>query len=77
MLGGSAGGVASSVAKNGIPLTISGTTSNPTFSADMKGVTSSMIQDQATSLLSGKVPKSTKSNQDPISAISGLLGKKK
>jgi len=77
MLGGSAGGVASSVAKNGIPLTIAGTTSNPTFSADMKGVTSSLIQDQATSLLSGKVPKSTKSGQDPVSALSGLLGKKK
>jgi AsmA protein len=76
MLNGSAGGAASSIAKNGIPLTISGTTSNPVFSADMKGVTNSLIQDQATSLLSGKIPK-TNSNQNPMSAISGLLGKKK
>lgn len=76
MLNGSAGGAASSVAKNGIPLTISGTTSNPVFSANMKSVTSNLIQDQATSLLSGKIPKS-KSSQDPVSALSGLLGKKK
>ncbi len=75
MLSGSAGGAASSVAKNGIPLTISGTTSNPTFSADMKGVTSSLIQDEATSLLSGKIPKSN-SKQDPVSSITGLLGSK-
>ncbi len=68
---------AGSIAKNGIPLTISGTTSNPVFSANRKGVTTSLVQDQATSLLSGKISKSTKSNQDPMGALTGILGKKK
>jgi AsmA protein len=78
MVSGGAGGAASSIAKNGIPLSITGTTSNPVFTADMKGVTSSLIQDQATSLLSGKIPKSsTNSNQNTVNAISGLLGGKK
>jgi AsmA protein len=77
MLNGAAGGAASSIAKNGIPLTISGTTSNPVFSANMTKVTNSLIQDQASSFLNGKIPKSSKSSQDPVNALTGILGKKK
>jgi AsmA protein len=50
----------------GIPVTITGTTSNPTFLPDMKG----MASDQLKGLMNGG-----KSN--PLGALGGLFGKKK
>jgi hypothetical protein len=38
MIGGGVGGAASGALKNGIPVTITGTSSNPVFTPDVKGL---------------------------------------
>jgi hypothetical protein len=55
--------------KGGIPFAIEGTTSNPHFIPDMKGVAGGIAQGAL-----GDVKDVTKAN--PTNAISGLLGKK-
>ena len=50
----------------GIPVNITGTTSNPTFLPDMKG----MAGDQLKGLLNG-------GKTNPLGGLSGLFGKKK
>jgi AsmA protein len=70
--GGAAGGltqVASIGGKGGIPFTIQGTTSNPSFMPDVKG----MVNNQLKGLLQGG--SGNKSN--PLSGLGGLFGKKK
>jgi AsmA protein len=52
--------------KGGIPVTIGGTTSNPTFTPDMKGIVGNQLK--------GLVP-AGKTN--PLGGLGGLLGKKK
>ncbi len=55
--------------KGGIPFTIAGTTSNPSFTPDMKGVAGGIAEG-----VLGDAKTATKGN--PANAISGLLGKK-
>ncbi len=72
--GGAIGGIAGSAMKNGIPVAIGGTTSNPTFTPNMASLATSAAQ----GLLGGKTQGATgkKSTADPLSnALGGLLGK--
>jgi len=73
--GGAAGGVTQMAGLGGqagnVPFMIEGTTSDPKFVPDVKGMAGSAIQ-QA---ISGKLPGGNQSN--PASALGGLFGKKK
>ncbi|MCU1321059.1 MAG: hypothetical protein JWM43_708 [Acidobacteriaceae bacterium] len=71
-LNGIAGGAASAAAKNGVPMTVTGTTSNPVITADMKG----LLQKNAGSILSGQLLGKGK-NQKTVDAITSLFGKRK
>jgi AsmA protein len=74
--GGAAGGIASSAMKNGIPVAIGGTTSNPTFTPDVKSLATSVGVNAAQGYLNGKTaPKSGKNPTDLGNALGGLLGK--
>jgi AsmA protein len=64
-LNSSAGRVTTSAASSTIPVSITGTTTNPVFTPDVKGIGGNLLQGQ----LNGKKKTS------PVSAISGLLGK--
>jgi AsmA protein len=73
--GGAIGGVAGSALKNGIPVAIGGTTSNPTFTPNVASLATSAAQ----GLLNGKTQpsngkKSTTTDQLG-NALGGLLGK--
>jgi AsmA protein len=74
---GSVGGIAGGALKNGIPVAIGGTTSNPTFTPDMRGVAASIGASAAQNLLKGKPTGSQNGNQsNPLgNALGGLLGK--
>jgi AsmA protein len=74
---GSIGGIASGVLKNGIPVAIGGTTSNPTFAPNLRGLASGIGAGAAQGLLNGKTSgKSNGAKGDPLSnAMGGLLGK--
>lgn len=67
--GGKAGNFTSAAATNGIPLSITGTTTNPVFTPDVKGIGGGLLQGQ----LAGQ--KKGNSTQDAVTALSGLLGK--
>ncbi|HEY1994486.1 MAG TPA: AsmA family protein [Edaphobacter sp.] len=76
--GGAAGGAAGSVIgnyagaalRNGVPVTIGGTTSNPTFTPNMGGIVSSATSGAATK----GAPKPSQTGTDPLSnALGGLL----
>jgi AsmA protein len=73
--GGAAGGMVQMAGlggqKGGVPFAIQGTTSDPKFVPDVAGIAGGVIG-QA---LSGKTGAGTSS--DPVSALTGLLGKKK
>ncbi len=76
--GGAIGGVASSALKNGIPVAIGGTTSNPTFTPNVASLATSVGASAAQGLLNGKTQPTNgkKSATDPLSnALGGLLGK--
>jgi AsmA protein len=74
--GAALGNVAGSVLKNGIPVAIGGTTSNPTFSPNVAGLAGAVGANAAQGLLSGKGQKKGTSAADPLSnALGGLLGK--
>jgi AsmA protein len=68
-LGGIGGGLtkAAGMGAGGIPISIGGTTSNPTFMPDMKG----MASDQLKGLLKGG------DKNNPINGLTGIFGKKK
>jgi AsmA protein len=74
---GSVGGIAAGVAKNGIPVAIGGTTSNPTFTPNMKGVMSGVGATAAQQLLNGKSGAKQNGNQsNPLgNALGGLLNR--
>jgi len=76
-LGGAAlGGVAGSVLKNGIPVAIGGTTSNPTFSPNVAGLAGAVGANAAKGLLGGATGQKKGNGTDPLSnALGGLLGK--
>ncbi len=73
-LNGAAGNTASAAAKNGVPMTITGTTSNPVITADMKG----LLKNNASGLLgagSQILGKGQKGNA--VDALTSLFGGKK
>ena len=71
--GGAIGGVAGSALRNGIPVAIGGTTSNPTFAPNMSG----LISGAAGNAVKGAA-KPTPNNTDPLSnALGGLLKPRK
>jgi AsmA protein len=75
-LNGVVGGAVSGAAKNGVPVAITGTMSNPIIKADMKG----LLEQNGSSILGqGKQlsGNSRAGKQNPLGALSGLLGKKK
>jgi AsmA protein len=57
----------------GIPFLIQGTTSNPAFMPDVKGI----VGNQLKSFLQGNQPGNQGNQNSPIDAITGLFGKKK
>ncbi|WP_213807602.1 AsmA family protein [Granulicella sp. dw_53] len=71
-LSGVAGGAASTAAKNGIPVTVTGTTSNPVIMADV----GKLLQKNAASILGGQLLGNGK-NQKTVDAITSLFGRKK
>ncbi len=74
--GGAAGGLTQMAGLGGqggsVPFMIEGTTSDPKFVPDVKGIAGSAVE-QA---ISGKLPGGTQGN-NPASALGGLFGKKK
>jgi AsmA protein len=70
---GSIGGLASVAMKNGIPVAIGGTTSNPTFAPNLGGLMKGAGASTAQGLLGSK---GKQTQQNPLSnALGGLLGK--
>jgi hypothetical protein len=77
--GGMVGGLtqmASMGGSKGIPFSISGTTSNPHFVPDMKGVATGVAQGILGQVMGGKGGNGSQTN-NPVDAITGLFGKKK
>ncbi len=75
-LNGGAGGAASTVAKNGVPMIITGTTSNPIITADVKG----LLQKNVGNLLGGQLLGGQKGNgqgQKAVDALTSIFGKKR
>jgi AsmA protein len=62
--------------KNGIPVAIGGTTSNPTFSPNVAGLAGAVGANAAKGLLGGATGQKKGNGTDPLSnALGGLLGK--
>lgn len=79
---GSIGGLAGMALKNGIPVVIRGTTSNPTFSPELGGLTRSFAAGAAQNFIGGRTgakgTSSGKAASDPVkSALGGLFGKRR
>ncbi len=72
---GSIGGLAGGVLKNGIPVAIGGTTSNPTFAPNLRGVAAGAGASAGQQLLNGKGNGKQNGNQsNPLgNALGGLL----
>lgn len=70
---GGIGGVAGSALKNGVPVAIGGTTSNPTFSPNMNG----LLRSGANSAIQSLTKPSTTNNNPLSNALGGLFGKHK
>jgi hypothetical protein len=76
--GGAIGGVAGAALKNGIPVAIGGTTSNPTFTPDMNALTRAGAESAAQGLLNGQNgagKKGSTTTDSLTNALGGLLGK--
>jgi hypothetical protein len=69
---GSVGGIAGSVLRNGIPVAIAGTTSNPTFTPNLSRVASSVGASAAQDLLTGR--SSGKQNGSQSNPLGNVLG---
>jgi AsmA protein len=74
---GSIGGLAGGVLKNGIPVAIGGTTSNPTFSPNLAGLASGIGASAGQGLLKGKTNgKQNGTQSNPLgNALGGLLNR--
>jgi AsmA protein len=69
---GSIGGLMGAAMKNGIPVAIGGTTSNPTFAPNLAG----LMKGAGASTAQGLLGKGKQPNQNPLgNALGGLLGK--
>jgi AsmA protein len=75
--GGAVGGLAGAVLKNGIPVAIGGTTSNPTFAPNLRGVAAGVGASAGQQLLNGKGNSKQNGNQsNPLgNALGGLLNR--
>jgi AsmA protein len=73
--GGVGGGLtkAAGMGSGGIPISVGGTTSNPSFMPDMKGMMNSQLKGQ----LKGLVPGGQGGQSNPVGGLGGLFGKKK
>jgi AsmA protein len=71
-LNGVAGNTLSAAAKNGVPMTVTGTTSNPIITADVKG----LLQKNAGSIIGSQLLGKSK-NQQTVDAITSLFGRRK
>jgi AsmA protein len=69
MINGSAGKTASQAAANGVPVTVTGTSSNPIITPDVNG----MLKNNASSILSTQ----KNNGQQLVNSLGGLFGKKK
>jgi AsmA protein len=67
---GAIGGLAGAVLKNGIPVAIGGTTSNPTFAPNLRGVASGVGASAGQGLINGK----TKQNGNQANPLGDALG---
>src|SRR3984885_3680063 len=73
---GSVGGLAGAVLKNGIPVAIGGTTSNPTFAPNLRGVAAGVGASAGQQLLNGKGSKQNGNQSNPLgNALGGLLNR--
>ena len=74
---GAAGGIAGALIKNGIPVAIGGTTSNPTFAPNLRGVAAGVGATAGQQLLNGKGNSKQKGNQsNPLgNALGGFLNR--
>jgi hypothetical protein len=70
-------GIAGAVLKNGIPVAIGGTTSNPTFAPNLRGVAAGVGASAGQQLLNGKGNSKQKGNQsNPLgNALGGFLNR--
>jgi AsmA protein len=71
---GAIGGVTSSALKNGIPVAIGGTTSNPTFTPNLAGVGASVAQGLLNGSTTAKKPANGTQANPLGNALGGLLG---
>ena len=69
-LGGGVGQLTGLASASGLPFLIQGTTSNPTFMPDVKGMVGAKLKGL------GGLPGAT-GGKSPVDALSGLFGKKK
>jgi AsmA protein len=73
---GSIGGIAGAVMKNGIPVAIGGTTSNPTFAPNLRGVAAGVGAGAAQQLLNGQGNKQKGNQSNPLgNALGGFLNR--
>jgi hypothetical protein len=74
---GAAGGIAGALLRNGIPVAIGGTTSNPTFAPNLRGVAAGVGASAGQQLLNGKGNNKQKGNQsNPLGdALGGFLNR--
>jgi hypothetical protein len=72
---GSIGGLAGGVLKNGIPVAIGGTTSNPTFAPNLRGVAAGVGASAGQQLLNGKGKQSGTQSTPLGNALGGLLNR--
>jgi hypothetical protein len=70
---GSVGGIAGAVLKNGIPVAIGGTTSNPTFAPNLRGVAAGVGASAGQQLLNGNKG-NTKQNGNQSNPLGNALG---
>jgi hypothetical protein len=64
------------VAGTGIPFGITGTSSSPKFTPDVKGIAGGLLQGYLANQGTG-ANQQQQQQQDPIKSVSGLFGKKK
>jgi hypothetical protein len=73
---GSVGGIAGAVMKNGIPVAIGGTTSNPTFAPNLRGLAAGAGAGAAQQLLNGQGNKQKGNQSNPLgNALGGFLNR--